>query len=143
MIMKSTNRSISVYLKAGLLSAACLTILLTGCASTRNAKAIETERLLAAAGFQIRLADTPEKLDHLKTLTQRQLVPHQRDDSLYYVYADATACKCLYVGTEKAYQRYQDLLLRKRISDERLEAAEMNQDAELDWGMWGPWGPWY
>jgi hypothetical protein len=122
---------------------AVLAVILAGCAAIQNQQAIETERLLAAAGFQMRFADTPEKLRHLKTLTQRKLTPHQRDDKVYYVYADATSCECLYVGTEKAYQRYQNLALQKEIAEEQRVAAQMNEDAAMDWGMWGPWGPWY
>ena len=100
------------------------------------------ERLLAASGFQMRLADTPQKLDHLKSMTQRKLVLHQHDDKIYYVYADATSCKCLYVGNEKAYDRYQKLALQKKIADEQRRAAEMNENAPMNWGLWGPWGPW-
>lgn len=120
---------------------AVVAISLAGCAAIRNARAIETERLLAAAGFQMKLADTPEKLAQLQTLTQRKLVPHQRDGKTYYVYADADACKCIYAGDEQAYQRYQNLLLKKQIADEQYRAAQMKQDAAMNWNMWGPWGP--
>ncbi len=120
-----------------------LGIALMGCAMIQNSKAIKMERLLAAAGFQMRLADTPERLAHLKTLTQRKLVPHERDGHIYYVYADATSCKCLYVGTEKAYQRFQNLAIGQQIADEQRMAAEMNEDAAMNWGVWGPFGPWY
>jgi len=112
-----------------------LGIILAGCAAIQNQKAIEMERLLAAAGFQMRLADTPEKLRHLKTLTQRKLVPHQRDGRVYYVYADSTSCQCLYEGTEKAYQRYRKLALQ----EEQRVAAEMNENAVMNRGIWGPW----
>ncbi len=115
---------------------------LTACAAIQNQNAIETERLLAASGFQMRLADTPEKLAHLKTLTQRRLVPHQHGGNIYYVYADATSCQCIYVGNEKAYGRYQKLALQKKIADEQRMAAEMNENASMNWGLWGPWGPW-
>jgi len=100
------------------------------------------ERLLAASGFQMRLADTPQKLDHLKSMTQRKLVLHQHDNKIYYVYADATSCKCIYVGNEKSYQRYQKLSIEKNIADEQRRAAEMNENAHMNWGLWGPWGPW-
>ena len=133
----SYNRFAAVVLVIG------LGICLAGCAAIRNAKAMETERMLAAAGFQMKMADTPEKLARLETMTQRKLVPHQKDGKVYYAYADATTCKCLYVGTEQAYQRYQDLLLKKQIADEQMQAAEMNQDAAMNWDSWGPWGPWY
>jgi uncharacterized membrane protein len=115
----------------------------SGCAALQNRQAIANERLLSAAGFQMKLADTPEKIAHVKTLTQRALVPHERDGKTYYVYADANACQCIYVGTEEAYQRYQNLALQKQIAEERLTAAQMNEDAAMDWGMWGPWGPWW
>ncbi len=108
-----------------------------------SGQVIQTERLLAAAGFQMRLANTPEREAHLAKMTQRQLVPEMQDGSLRYVYADAKYCKCVYVGTEKAYQRYERYALKQRISDQRLAAAQMNEDASMNWGMWGPWGPWY
>ncbi|MCF8118993.1 MAG: hypothetical protein K9L83_02180 [Deltaproteobacteria bacterium] len=98
--------------------------------------------MLSAAGFRIRLADTPEKLDHLKSLTQRKLVQHERNGRVYYIYADARHCKCLYAGNEEAYQRYQKLALDKQIAEDRRMAAEMNEDAAMNWGLWGPWGPW-
>ena len=116
-------------------------LMFTACAAIQNRDAIEMERLLAASGFQMRLSDTPQKLDHLKSMTQRKLVPHQHDDKIYYVYADATSCKCLYVGNEKAYQRYQKLAIEKNIAENRRMAAEMNENASMNWGMWGPWGP--
>lgn len=118
-----------------------LIITLTACAALQNREAIETERLLSAAGFRIRLADTPEKLDHLKDLTQRKLVQHERNGRVYYIYADAQHCKCLYAGNEEAYQRYQKLALDKQIAEDRRMAAEMNEDAAMKWGLWGPWGP--
>lgn len=122
---------------------ALLTLIVSGCAALQNQQAMETERLLSAAGFQMKLADTPAKMAHLKSLTQRKLVPHERDGKTYYVYADATSCQCLYAGTEKAYQRYQKLAVQKQIAEDRLNAAEMNENAAMDWGMWGPWGPWW
>lgn len=119
--------------------------LVGGCAAMQESEAMSVERTLAAAGFRMKLADTPDRLDHLKTLTQRTLVPHENDGKLYYVYADATYCKCLYTGTEEAYQRYQKLALKQKIARERMDAAEMNEDAAMNWGIWGDWGPgaWY
>ena len=119
-----------------------LSLTLTACAALQNQEAMDTERLLSAAGFRIRLADTPEKLDHLKSLTQRKLVQHERNGRVYYIYADARHCKCLYAGNEEAYQRYQKLALDKQIAEDRRMAAEMNEDAAMNWGLWGPWGPW-
>jgi len=117
-------------------------VMFTACAAIQNRDAIEMERVLAASGFQMRLADSPQKLDHLKSMTQRKLVLHQHDNKIYYVYADATSCKCLYVGNEKAYQRYQKLSIEKNIAEHQRMAAEMNENSAMNWGLWGPWGPW-
>jgi hypothetical protein len=87
---------------------------LEGCSTTKGLQVLETEHFLIAAGFQMRLADTPEKREHLKTLTQKKLITYKRDEKLYYVYVDLTSCKCLYEGTEEDYLRYKDLLHRKK-----------------------------
>jgi len=111
-----------------------LSIALAGCAAMEKSEATNTEQLLAAAGFKMKLADTPERLAHLKTLTQRKVVPHDRNGKMYYVYADAADCQCLYAGNQEAYQRFENLAVKQNI-------AQMNEAASMDWGMWGPWGP--
>jgi hypothetical protein len=116
--------------------------MLTACAAMEASKTRDTEQLLAAAGFQIKLADTPDTLAHTQTLTQHQLVPHEKDGAVYYVWADVTTCKCIYWGNEQAYQRYQQMAVQKEIADEQRMAAQMNQNAAMNWGMWGA-GPWY
>jgi uncharacterized protein YdbL (DUF1318 family) len=129
---------------AGLVMVGFFAAMSFGCAAVKHEHAMTTERLLAAAGFKMKMADTPEKMAHLKELTQRELVPHQKDGKVMYVYADAEFCQCVYVGTEAAYQRYQQLALQKQMSDDQRFAAEMNADAAMNWSMWGPWhGPWY
>jgi len=117
-------------------------VMFAGCAALQNREAIQTERLLAAAGFRMRLADTPEKLEHLKNMKQRSLVQYEHNGTVYYIYADATNCKCMYAGNQKAYQQYQKLAAQQRIADEERMTAEMNEDAAMNWGVWGPWGPW-
>jgi len=112
----------------------------TGCAAIRAHQTVETEQVLAAAGFQVKPADTPEKLAHLQTLTPRKVVRYARDGQTQYVYADPETCKCLYVGDEQRYQKYQELSLQKKIADEQMSAAQTNWDASMNWGAWGPWG---
>ena len=131
--MKHPVRSTIVILLFGM-----LILSVANCASQ---EAKSTEQLLAAAGFQVRYADTPQKLGKLQTLTQRKLVAHPSEGTIRYVYADAAGCKCVYAGDEAAYQRYQELAVQERIADERLMTAQMNQDAAMDWGGWGPWYP--
>ena len=62
--------------------------------------------LFTAAGFQVKYADTPEKHEILRRLPPDKLVTRQRNGKTYYVYADPTICRCVYVGTPQAYQAY-------------------------------------
>jgi hypothetical protein len=98
------------------------------------------ENLLSAAGFQMRMADTPQKADHLQTLPQRKLVPHQKNDQVYYTFANAKSGQ-LYVGNSQNYQRYQELAAEQRMAREEYMAAEMEQEEAMDWDMWGFYGP--
>jgi uncharacterized protein YdbL (DUF1318 family) len=110
----------------------------SGSAAIRKSDVDTQEQLLSAAGFQMKLADTPQKLAHLQEMTSQKLVPHTRDGKLYYVYADPEFCKCMFVGTEPAYQKYQQLAIQQKLSQERLNAAAMNENAAMNWGLWGP-----
>lgn len=127
-----------VHAAMTVLLVAIVAVALANCASQ---KARSTEQLLAAADFQVRYADTPQKLAKLETLTQRKLVAHPADGGVRYVYADAAGCKCLYAGDERAYQQYQKLAVQEKIAGEQEMTAEMNRNAEMDWGLWRPWGP--
>ena len=108
-----------------------LGVVLVGCAE-------ETEQLLSAAGFEAKVADTPEKLAHLQTLTQQKLVRHTKDGKNYYVYADAKR-QCLFMGDEAAYERFRNLQVQQEIADENQMAAMENNSAAMRWDMWGPW----
>jgi len=109
---------------AGLLAAA-------GCQSTTQ----DEENTLAAAGFQMKVADTPQKTAMIQNLPQRQLTRVTRGGTVGYVFADAQNCNCAYVGSQEAFGRYQDLQMHKQIAAEEL-------DASMNWD-WGPWGPWW
>ena len=107
-------------------------LILTGCAMIEKSNATDTEQLLAAAGFTMKLADTPEKQANIAAMTQRKVVAHSKNATVQYAYADAEFCKCIYLGSEQNYQQYQKIAVEKNI-------ARMNEDAELNWGAWGGW----
>src|SRR5258708_2927936 len=86
-----------------------VTVGLAGCASIQAADTRDTEQLLAAAGFQMKAADTPEKLARLQSLPPRKVVQRVRDGVQHYVYADPKVCTCIYAGTEPQYQDYKKL----------------------------------
>lgn len=117
-----------------------IVLTLIGCATIQKGETLDKEQVLAAAGFTMKLADTPEKLAALQNLPQHQVMAGVKDGRLIYLYADATACKCLYLGNEKAYQRYQRFALEKQIAREELYSAQTTTDMDMDGGMWGPWG---
>ena len=118
-----------------LVSAALLITSASGCTMIAH----NEERRLSANGFQMKLADTPEKESHLESLKQRKLFPTRMDGNLVYVYADAKGCNCLYVGSEADYQRYQQMLITQHQIDEERDSAEELDDASMQWGTWGPW----
>ena len=121
------------------LGVAVAAIAISGCASISNQSALDTERRLSAAGFQMKLADTPEKMARLKTLTERKLVPTTIDGNTAFVYADTISCKCVYVGSEKNYQEYQRLSIQQNIVNEQRLTVESAQANEMNWNAWGAW----
>jgi hypothetical protein len=121
--------------RLGLLAAA---ILIGGCAAIQREEAQKTESILSASGFQMKPADTPDRIAHLQSLTPLKVVPHTKDGRLLYVYADPKSCKCVFVGDEQAYQRYQALAIKEQLAQEQVMAAQMNEDAAMNWGLWGP-----
>ena len=113
-----------------------ITLVSVACVKSTNQRAMETERLLAASGFEMRLADTPEKLTHIEALTQRQILVHQSKGKLLYVYVDAEHCQCVYAGSAQAYRRYQSLIRENRPSVEDRREADEGTAREFDWGDW-------
>jgi hypothetical protein len=112
-------------------------LMLGACAVVDQSEIQSMERMLAAAGFQMQFAKTPDQLAKITALPQRTLTrTHGPGGETRLVYADATDCKCLYVGTEAAYARYRALGVQQEISEQK----EM---LSLDWDAWGGWGPWW
>ena len=101
----------------------------------------DTEQELSAAGFETKVADTPEKVAHLQTLPQCKLVRCVKDGKNYYVFADAKR-NCMWVGDEAAYQKFRYLQLQQDIADENMQAAMENNAATMRWEMWGPYHRW-
>ena len=112
---------------------------LAGCASYAERYAQANEQGLQAAGFERRVADSPEKLVSLQAMTQRKILVYQRPDRLYFAWPDARFCRCLYVGSEAQYQEYARLGFEQKLARERQTAAEENEAASLFAESWGPW----
>jgi hypothetical protein len=111
--------------------------LLSSCAMLETQQVKDTEQLLAEAGFKMKLADTPAKMAHLKTLSQHKIVPHQKDGAVYYIYADAANCQCFYWGQDQSYRNFLLLQEQQNIANEDRMTAEMNEQEYLDWDTMG------
>jgi hypothetical protein len=101
----------------------------------------EKEDRLAAAGFVVKLANTPQRQAMLARLPANKFVMRQNGDTVHYVYADPLVCACLYVGTQQAYNQYRSNQLAQHLADEQALNAQTYSDAAWQWEAWGPWGP--
>lgn len=135
--MKLTNVRISIL-------SALTVFLLVGCAAIKSQDAQSTEQMLAAAGFVMIPAETPEEMANLNSLTPLKVEFSVKDNKPLYWYADPYNCKCVYTGDQAAYDSYQKIRVAQNIADEQEEAALMNEQAMTDANMWGwlggPWG---
>jgi len=151
------STSVAVVLLIGAFSVA-----LFGCASlepqppTPQQQAEQIEPMLSAAGFRMLPADTLERQQQLDSLLPLQVQYYiGKTGNLHYWMADPDYCKCMYIGAEEAYQKYEKLKLDEQfqakegeISQRNLEAQqleEMDMQEEMfnpyGMGLVGPMGP--
>jgi hypothetical protein len=112
---------------------------ITACQS-QSALVTQNEDNLAAAGFLVRPANTPERIAMLNRLPPHQFVQRVNGDVVHYVYADPLVCGCLYVGTQQAYSQYKLHQQQQQLADEQLMTAQTYTDTAWNWGAWGPPG---
>lgn len=87
------------------------------------------EGLLLEAGFVRNPADSPKKMERIMTEVQRKVIPVREEGQTYYLYADADFCRCLYVGNERAFNRFEELVYQRDIQrssciDDRLRSTQ-------------------
>ena len=112
--------------------AVMLALSIIACASTRDSKRVDMEKLLTAAGFKKGVADTPEKLAELKKLPQGKVVPMEDGDTLVYIYANAQDCRCAFAGDEEAYKKYQKLTHSNQVADQNRRETVRNKQKQMD-----------
>jgi hypothetical protein len=66
-----------------------------GCATIQRLEATETGRMLAAAGFHMVPADTPERQKDLRSRPPHRIVSRTKDGNVQYTYADPDNCHCV------------------------------------------------
>jgi len=109
-----------------------------GCASQQQLVG-QKEDLLAAAGFQIRVADNPQRLAAMRRLPPNKFLTRIVNGQPVYLYADPLVCQCVYFGTQQNWAAYRQEVLARQLADEAQMTAMMNESA-WEWSPWG-WPP--
>jgi hypothetical protein len=122
-----------IFTGFSLIGAFPLRALAVGCASMQTQS---KENLLIAAGFKVIVPSTAAQQQKLQALPAGKVTMIQKDQKTYYMLPDA-ANNQAYVGGPTQYQAYKQLRLANKLATENLEAADMNQDASMNWGAWG------
>jgi hypothetical protein len=125
------------------LCAALVAISLAACSETPTEKAQRLDPLLSAAGFQMIPANTAKKQEIASSLPPLKLNYYWgRDGKPHYWLNDPYDCHCVYTGSAKDYQRYQNLRIQQQIAQREEEAASLNQDAAMQMNTFNPfWFP--
>ncbi|MBS7552199.1 hypothetical protein KHC23_00810 [Ancylobacter dichloromethanicus] len=97
----------------------------------------QKENMLSAAGFQIRLADTPAKIASLQSLPPHKFTVQNQNGQPVFLYADPTVCGCIYYGTQDNFAAYQQMVFQQQLASEQQMTAMMNQQMAFDYGPWG------
>lgn len=126
-------KQIQITFKA--IAAVVFTVLAVSCASALK----EKENLAIAAGFKVITPVKPDQVALLPTLPKDKVTQISYHGKTYYVLPDVKNNQA-YVGGPAEYQAYQQLRIEKQISNDNLQAAQMNQMAAMNWGAWGGWG---
>jgi hypothetical protein len=87
-----------------------------GCAAIQRYEVRDMERMLGAAGFHMRPADTSERQEDLWSIPPHRIVRRTKDGDVVYMYADPDDCHCVYVGDNKEYSEYQRLTVERNIT---------------------------
>ena len=94
---------------------------LAGCAGAPVNKTFQAEEALVAAGFQLKTADTPAKVERISRIPQKRVVRAMIKDREFYLWADAAGCRCYYKGTRQNY----DQLLRNQWEEKADRRADL------------------
>ena len=113
-------------------------------------QAQQMEPMLSAAGFTILSADTPEKQQHMASMPPLEVRYYVgKTGKLHYWMADPYYCRCVYIGSEQAYQRYERYRLdeqfnqkQEQIARENLEASQV-EEMDMQQEMFNPFGMGY
>jgi hypothetical protein len=86
------------------------------CGAIQRFEVRDTERMLAAAGFHMRLADASELQEDLRSIPPHRIVSRTKDRNVVYMYADPDNCHCVYIGGDKEYSEYERRALEREFT---------------------------
>jgi hypothetical protein len=122
------NKRESLGLYVGLFLIVAIVADFSGCAGTQVQN---KESLLSAAGFRTRTPSTQEQWAMYNRMTPYKLERNTFKGKALYTYADKQK-GVVYIGGDKAYQRYKQLRIQQSIAQNELEATYSNYLAEMD-----------
>jgi len=93
-----------------------------GCAESSNRRAERLGEMLAAAGFRAVPADTPARVQRLNQMTPLKVSYLSHHGNPSYWFADPYVCHCLYVGSQRNYDEFQ------QHEQERAEESTQQYD---------------
>ena len=114
---------------------------------TPEQKAAQIEPMLSAAGFVMLPADTPKREQQIASLPPLEISYYVgRTGKLHYWMADPQYFKCMYLGSEGAYQRYEQMQQQQNweekenatARDEAGAAKQEETDAQIE--SFNPYG---
>jgi uncharacterized membrane protein len=89
------------------------------------------ESVLSAAGFRMRTPSTQEQWAMFNRMTPYKLERNTFKGKALYTYADKQK-GVVYIGGDKAYQRYKQLGIQQSIAQKELEASYSNYLDKMD-----------
>jgi hypothetical protein len=125
------RESLSIHLRLFLIIAVLAGF--SGCAGTQVQ---HKESLLSAAGFRARSPSTQDQWAMYNQMTPYKLERNTFNGKALYSYADKQQ-GVVYIGGDKAYQRYKQLGIQQSLAQKEIEASYSNYLAKIDrvWGL--------
>ncbi len=108
-----------------------------GTAQTEAARepVLAKESRLVAAGFSRVPAKNEAELSHLRLLPPHELSYYLDNGGFRYRFADPDICRCVFVGDENAYQRYEQLRIAAEQDRADRNAAQIKREGDQQAAM--------
>ena len=120
------RESLGIYLRLFLIIA-----VVAGFSACAGTQVQNKESVLSAAGFRVRTPSTQEQWAMFNRMTPYKLERNTFKGKALYTYADKQK-GVVYIGGDKAYQRYKQLGIQQSIAQKELEASYSNHLDKMD-----------